>query len=150
MIGIVVLVIALIPIVMFYAMSFSAKRPTDLGVRDGKLAPMKPSPNCVSSQTEEAAKRVDPLPFTCEAGVVLSRVKDAFGKMPRMTVTEEKENYLHVEATSLIFRFVDDVEIYVDTQAKLVHFRSASRVGYSDMDANRKRYEQFRLLVDLK
>ena len=31
---------------------FSWKRPDNLGMRDGRLAPCKRSPNCVSSQAE--------------------------------------------------------------------------------------------------
>ena len=55
-------------------------------------------------------------------------------------------NYLHAEARSFLFRFVDDVEFLVDPQQKLIHFRSASRVGYSDLGVNRARMEQFRKL----
>jgi uncharacterized protein (DUF1499 family) len=48
--------------------------------------------------------------------------------------------------TTRLFRFKDDVEFYIDADEGQVHFRSASRVGYSDMGANRKRYQAFKEL----
>ncbi|PZO25782.1 MAG: DUF1499 domain-containing protein, partial [Betaproteobacteria bacterium] len=45
------------------------------------------------------------------------------------------------------FGFVDDVEFRIDQGSGLLHVRSASRVGYSDLDANRKRVEQIRVLL---
>jgi len=53
--------------------------------------------------------------------------------------------YLHVEFRSTLFRFVDDVEFVIDEPQGLIHIRSASRVGYSDLGANRKRMEKIRL-----
>jgi len=39
--------------------------------------------------------------------------------------------------------FVDDVEFFFPDTA-VIHMRSASRVGYSDFGANRKRLEKIR------
>lgn len=64
--------------------------------------------------------------------------------MPRTRIVEESENYLRVEFTTAIMRYVDDVEFLIDDSAGVVHFRSASRVGYSDMGANRKRMTAFK------
>jgi uncharacterized protein (DUF1499 family) len=65
--------------------------------------------------------------------------------MPRSEIATNKENFLHVEFTSKIFRFVDDVEFYFNAPG-IIHFRSASRVGYSDMGVNRHRMEEIRHL----
>ena len=65
--------------------------------------------------------------------------------MPRSKVVSNKENFLHVEFTSKIFRFVDDVEFYFN-EPGVIHFRSASRIGYSDMGVNRDRIEEIRHL----
>ena len=62
----------------------------------------------------------------------------------RATLTDEAESYLRYEFTSLIFRFVDDVEFFVDDVGEVIHFRSASRVGYSDLGANRRRMNQIK------
>jgi uncharacterized protein (DUF1499 family) len=41
-------------------------------------------------------------------------------------------------------RYVDDVEFYLDEKSKLIHVRSASRIGKGDMGVNRKRIEAIR------
>ncbi len=67
--------------------------------------------------------------------------------MPRIKLVEEEDSYLHYEFTSLLFRFVDDVEFLFEDATKTIHFRSASRVGYGDFGVNRKRMEEIRRLV---
>jgi uncharacterized protein (DUF1499 family) len=65
---------------------------------------------------------------------------------PRTSVITVSDSYLHAEFTSLIFRFVDDVEFVIDNDAKVIHVRSASRLGTSDLGVNRKRVEEIRRL----
>ena len=60
----------------------------------------------------------------------------------------ESDNYLAVTFTSAIFKFVDDLEIRIDSTQKVIHIRSASRVGYSDMGVNKKRTELLRKLFN--
>ncbi len=43
-------------------------------------------------------------------------------------------------------RFVDDLELAVETQAGVIHVRSASRLGRRDFGVNRKRVEEIRSL----
>jgi uncharacterized protein (DUF1499 family) len=45
-------------------------------------------------------------------------------------------------------KFVDDLEIRIDSTQKVIHIRSASRVGYSDMGVNRKRTELLKKLFN--
>lgn len=52
--------------------------------------------------------------------------------------------YLHAEYTSPFLRFVDDLELLVDSNAKVIQVRSASRVGTWDLGANRRRVEGLR------
>jgi uncharacterized protein (DUF1499 family) len=125
-------------------LSAIAKKPANLGVRDGRLAPCPDSPNCVSSQAGDDAHRMDPIPFTGDADAAWIRLKAALANQPRTTVVEERGDYLRVEAVSLVFRFVDDVEFLMDRDEKVIHFRSASRVGRSDLGVNRKRMEAIR------
>ena len=65
-------------------------------------------------------------------------------QMKRTKIVTETKNYLHAEFASAIWRFVDDVEFSFDDHAKLIHVRSASRLGYSDFGVNRKRVEAIR------
>jgi len=64
--------------------------------------------------------------------------------MSRVRIVTAGETYLHAEFTSAVFRFVDDVEFLLDDAEKVVHVRSASRVGHSDLGVNRKRVEALR------
>ncbi len=70
--------------------------------------------------------------------------------LSRMKLVEEDEAYLHYEFTSLLLRFVDDVEFVFDEETKTIHFRSASRTGYGDLGVNRRRMEKMRSLVEGK
>jgi hypothetical protein len=56
-------------------------------------------------------------------------------------VGREEGSYVHVEYTSKIFRFVDDLELSVETDEKgtKVCIKSSSRVGDSDLGVNSKR-----------
>ncbi len=125
-----------------------AARPAHLGVTNGRLAPCPASPNCVSSQADDQDHRAEPLTLHGSASTALLRLKAVLSREPRVRIVSESGNYLHLEATSLLFRFVDDVEFYMDEAAGVIHFRSASRVGYSDLGANRARMERIRAAWD--
>ena len=114
---------------------------TGLGAGNGRLAPCPDRPNCVSSFAEDADHRVEPLPLEVDPAAALARLKRILEAMPRTAVVEEADNYLHAEATSLIFRYVDDLEVLIDPDAGEIHLRSASRAGYSDLGVNRKRVQ---------
>jgi uncharacterized protein (DUF1499 family) len=137
-------ILLLLPIVALYVMSFTATRPSNLGVNAGKLAPCPASPNCVSTQADDEAHRIAPIPFTGTTGDALAKLKQAIATLPRAQIITEKTDYLHAECTSLIFRFVDDVEFWIDEPNHVIHARSASRVGHGDMGVNRQRMEAIR------
>jgi uncharacterized protein (DUF1499 family) len=144
MLYVIVVVVVLLPVIWLALLSATAKKPTNLGVVDGRLAPGPDSPNCVSTQASDDQHRIEPIAFDGDGDGALKRLKAALGTIPRMQIITESDHYLHAEATSLLFRFVDDVEFFVDRGAKVIHFRSASRVGRSDMGVNRARMEQIR------
>ena len=119
-------------------------RPSNLGVRDGNLAACPESPNCVSSQMTDETHRIDPLPYSGSGAVALARLSAIVRSLPRTKIVTERPDYVHAEFTSRIFRFVDDVEFLGDDRAKVIHVRSASRLGRSDLGVNRKRIELIR------
>ncbi len=123
---------------------FAGKRPQNLGVRDGKLAPCPNTPNCVCSQSLEAEHRIEPLTYSSTPTEAMADLKTAIQAMKKTQIITENKNYLYVEFTSAIMGFVDDVEFYLDEDAKLIHVRSASRLGKSDLGVNRKRIETIR------
>lgn len=105
------------------------------------------SPNCVSTQASDEDHAIAPLAYKKSRAEAKEALKAVLAAWPRTTLVDEDESYLHYEFTSLLLRFVDDVEFLFDDATKVVHFRSASRTGYSDLGVNRKRMEQVRMLV---
>ena len=126
---------------------FSWKRPTNLGVTDGKLAPPKRTPNCVSSQADpaDAEHYISPIAFRGD----FSRVEEAVASMRGASIVRREGNYLYAEYRTPIMRYVDDVELLYDERAGLVHVRSASRLGRRDFGVNRRRVEALRSLLKL-
>lgn len=123
---------------------FGRARPDNLGVNQGSLAPCPPSPNCVSTQAEREQQRIEPLAFaTDDLQKLTSTAGEMAAAMPRWEFVTRDPDYWHIECTSLICRYIDDLEIWFDQENQLIHARSASRVGYSDMGVNRKRVEAF-------
>jgi uncharacterized protein (DUF1499 family) len=126
----------------------SGNRPSQIGVTSGKLAPCPDSPNCVSSQSLDKRQAIEPLRYEGAAEAAMQELIDVIQGMKRARITTARERYLHAEFTSLLFRFVDDVEFLLDEGSKTIHIRSASRVGYSDLGVNRKRVEMIRSRFD--
>jgi uncharacterized protein (DUF1499 family) len=116
----------------------------NLGVTDGQLADLPSSPNAVSSQTDQPTKQVEALPLKGSAAETKAAIIDCLAKMGGNHIAAQTDEYIHTVFTSRLLRFKDDVEFYIDATAGQVHFRSSSRVGHSDLGANRKRYQTFR------
>lgn len=121
-----------------------ARRPDDLGVRDGKLKECPGTPNCVSSQTEMPAFRMEPLRFEGSSEEAWQRLRRVVEGQPRTTVVAAGNTYLHVEFRTALVGYVDDVEFLLVPEDRTIHFRSASRLGRSDLGVNRRRMETLR------
>lgn len=102
------------------------------------------SPNCVSSQATDADHAIAPFKIVGNVEEAWTALKKALISQSRTVITDETGNTLHAQATSLVFRFVDDIDAILDTDARLIHIRSASRTGYGDFGVNRKRVEMLR------
>ena len=124
---------------------FNWRRPTNLGVKDGRLAPCKPSPNCVSSQADAADREhyIAPLVFRGS----MQELRRAVESMARASVISAERNYLYAEFRTRLMRYVDDVELCYDEKQGLVHVRSASRLGRRDFGVNRNRVEALRRII---
>ena len=108
----------------------------------GTLPPCPDKPNCVSSLAPDEDHRIEP--YRLAAGSDWTAVRAAVAAMPRTAIVEERDGYLRAEATSRIFRFVDDLELLRSNTGDRVDVRSASRVGHGDMGVNRERVEALR------
>lgn len=129
---------------VLFCFGCAGARPANLGVKDGKLPSCPASPNCVSSQSPDPAHAVEPLHYSVPPPQAMADLKQILAGMKRSQIITETDPYIHVEFTSLIFRFVDDVEFYQDTKNRVIQVRSASRLGYSDLGVNRRRVETIR------
>ncbi|MGK0391929.1 MAG: hypothetical protein ACJA0B_000072 [Alcanivorax borkumensis] len=107
------------------------------------LAPCPDSPNCVSSLATQSDKRVDPLQVAADRESSLKKLETLLGSLPRVDYDVVGQSRIQARFTSRILRFVDDVTFYVRENG-MVEVRSASRAGYWDLGANRRRVESLR------
>ena len=119
------------------------KTPPTIGVKNGQLAPVPRTPNAVSSQSEAETTRVEPFPFK-QSGLIESKTAmlQILNTFNDIDIIKEEKNYIHAVSTTATWHFHDDLEFFFDERIRAVHFRSASRIGYSDLGLNRKRYKQ--------
>jgi uncharacterized protein (DUF1499 family) len=120
---------------------FDWRRPHNLGVSNGRLAPCRRTPNCVSSQADPS----DPEHYIAALKGTMESVRKAVVSLPRATIVSEKQNYLYAEFRSKLVGFVDDVEFFDDGDA--IQVRSASRLGRRDFGVNRARVEKLRRML---
>lgn len=124
---------------------FAGKRPDNIGIQtSGQLAPCPSTPNCVNSQSQDATHKIEPLSYSSTPTQAMAELKSAIQSMERTTIITETENYIYAEFKSKLMGFVDDVEFLLAPEAKVIHVRSASRLGESDLGVNRKRIETIR------
>ena len=160
------------PVLVGSLLNFEGERPglgvgSFNGVSTG-LALCPSTPNCVGTadefndtlhyipawtyNDEEKIARGGAAKPTSEAMqelVAVPLAPDCDGFTP--TIVERTDDYLRLEYKSKIFGFVDDVEFWfpkdVGNSKSRVDYRSASRLGQSDGDANRKRIKTLRLAL---
>ncbi len=113
-----------------------------------ELTPCPSSPNCVSTQAHDQEHGIAPFRYQKSLAEAKASLKSMVLSLPRTTLVTEDATYLHMEFTSLLLRFIDDVEFVFDDETKTVHFRSASRTGHSDFGVNRRRMEEIRRLAE--
>ena len=136
-----ILVIAIVVILFGADMrSKNLKLPKKLGVSHGRLSELPNSPNGVSTQTAQADKLVDVLKYKEDCEVTRSKIKEICLSFGNATLEAENEFYMRFVFTSGKMKYNDDVEFFFDDEKKIIHYRSNSRVGYSDMGLNKERY----------
>ena len=113
------------------------------GMLDGRLRPCPETPNCVCSECSQEAAFVMPLMCEGDANAAWAQAQVAVTDLGG-EISWVEEDYLAATFQTPLFRFVDDVELHLDRELGVIHLRSASRVGRSDLGANRKRVEAIR------
>jgi uncharacterized protein (DUF1499 family) len=137
-------------VIMAFFSGCSGKEPAERGIRGGKFLPCPQKPNCVSTMSQESSHGIAPITYQQSREKALAELKGVVKELGNAEIKEELNDYLWVECTSKLMGFVDDVEFYLPEDQKIIHVRSASRLGYSDMGVNRKRVERIRILFSKK
>jgi uncharacterized protein (DUF1499 family) len=145
------LLLALLLLVIAWGLLFGlpGREPGNLGVQaDGRLAPCRDTPNCVSSHASGGYHAIDPLPLRSPVDDAMTRLRLALEGMPGMRVERASPGYLYAVQHTRWLGFVDDVEFLADADQGVIHVRSASRLGRKDFGVNRARIEGIRAAVD--
>jgi uncharacterized protein (DUF1499 family) len=125
----------------------AGERPKNLGVTAARLAPCPASPNCVTSDGNDDDRRVSPFALAVSATEAWPVATHAVSELAGARIVAQTDTYLHAECSSRVFGFVDDLELHLRAADKIIGVRSASRVGYWDLGANRRRVEELRRLL---
>lgn len=122
----------------------AGRRPGNLGVRDGRLAPPPDSPNAVSSEVTTGYHAIPPIPYRGAREQAMRTLAEVVRQRPRTRIVQQTADYLYAECESALLGFVDDLEFHLPSDESVIHVRSASRLGHSDFGVNRKRVEEIR------
>ena len=98
-------------------------------------------PNCVNSELAEGGKSIAPL----EAGEQQwEQLKKWIAAQEDWTITTDTGDFVQAVVKTPLMRFRDDVQLRFDKDQGVIHVRSSSRLGISDMGTNRRRVETLR------
>ena len=140
----IILVIIIVIISLLFILGAKSRNGVAPGLVNGKLSACSKKPNCVCSEiysseiNSKDTHYIQPI-MSSDIAVINSIIENMGG-----VLVKEKNNYFSYQFTSRIFGFVDDFEVRYDKERKIIHLRSASRVGRSDLGANRKRVEDLK------
>jgi uncharacterized protein (DUF1499 family) len=107
------------------------------------LPPCPDKPNCVSTQATDS-HAIAPIRYASTQEAAMQKLLGVLRGMPRCTIVTSGPASVRAEFRTALFRFVDDAEFIFDDATRTIHFRSASRVGHSDLGVNRRRMESIR------
>ena len=128
---------------MFVALSMDSRKQPELWLINEKLRVCPETPNCACSEYPDEAAYIKALNYSTTATEAWDRIQQVIIETGGAILTE-KNGYLHATYKTTIMRYIDDVELRLDADKQLIHFRSASRVGHSDLGTNHKRVERLK------
>lgn len=129
----------------FALLGFNSKSGKALGLVNDRLGICPNKPNCICSEfSDDTSHYVKPFILKEDAMEKLIRIISDLGGV----INQNNDKYLAATFTSQLFGFVDDLELRIDLNDEVIHVRSASREGHSDMSVNSKRVEEIRRLYE--
>ena len=114
---------------------------TDSGLKIGSCIGL---PNCVSSNASVFYNYIEPFALAIPKEQAWPLVKEAVLEIPRTVIDEEGDHYLHAKTSSMVFRFVDNLELLYQADQHQIAVRSSSVLGLYDLSANRRRVNALR------
>ena len=111
--------------------------PADLGFQGGNLSECTSPAHCARQDWHSANPLAD-----------LQILTAAVRETPRTVIIEERDSYIHAEASSALFGFVDDLELLAIPAKNMVQARSISRLGDSDLGVNSARLDRLKVLIN--
>ena len=148
----IILIIGVPILILFYFsyLAYQSHQGTAQGLINNQLSPCPDSPNCINSEfSDDSAHFTSALTFQDKTQDEISDIMQRVIKSTGGEVTNQKDNYISAIYITKIFKFVDDFEVRIDSENNVIHFRSASRVGRSDLGANQKRIDKIKQEIDL-
>lgn len=106
------------------------------------------SPNCVCSDQPHHSQWIDPIRFEGSAKIAWAKWLDIIKDDNTATIVECHDTFLRATFRTTFLKFVDDLQSRLDSDHRLIHVRSASRVGYWDLGVNRRRVERLRSIFN--
>lgn len=143
---IILILVATAVVVALHLLGKSSRSGAPAGVVDGKLVICPGTSNCVCSEYNQGPNYIEPMGHIELAGRDILDIAQIVQSMGG-TIYEQTEDYLSSTFESSLFGFTDDLEIRIDRQQKMIHFRSSSRVGRNDLGVNRQRVEKLKSLL---
>ncbi len=128
---------------LFAVSSCASVNRQEPGLLNARLQPCEHGQNCVCSEDQEGPGAIEPLVFEGPPEEAWERVQTAVADLGGK-IQRREARYLWATFRSALFRFVDDLELRLDPGRKVIHVRSASRLGRLDFGKNRKRVEALR------
>ena len=122
--------------------------PPKLGVSGEALKDCPITPNCFRSKNNES-QDMAPMLLKGSRAAAREKIVSIINSLPRTTIVEERDNYIRVEFRSQLIGFVDDVEFLLSQKSgdgTQIDFRSASRLGVSDLGVNKARMKNIKAL----
>ena len=114
---------------------------TGMSNSNNPLPPCPDSPNCIRVSEE----------FNISADTLFSVVSKSLSKMkPYSTEKNIDSLSFHAVFKIPVFGWKDDVNIMLQANKKnsIIHVRSASRVGYSDLGVNKRRVKKLLKIIN--
>jgi len=115
---------------------------------DRMLVPCPATPNCVSSDATDSLHRIEPLAIGADPEALWQALVVYLENAPGFAIKVEDGAYIRAEARTKVLGFVDDVQFQRRPDQGHIAMRSASRVGLSDLGANRRRLEAIRQALE--